>query len=983
MTLWAPELEAVEAAGAVAAVAVPEFAITGISIDVGAARFRTMDGSDNAHRCTMGPTGAHYGIWGDGGGFGASAGGVIDPGLPNAGVNVRAAQGLGRWYGHLNRSTLSGWKNAAQAGAPAPPGDNVSSSSGGGTRNTESSTVMVKGKSWAPFYVGEILYALIAEQPSWETVALSNVEEQSNTSLYKSTDHGRVWTKVSAVAWNLQLAALNYAWAWPAVAVAGQCHRARPDEYVYFISRGTPHEYTGGGTPVSHYQSNDMILVRALASDLENMSEWRFLSAVDGSNNPTFDVDPANRISIPSLFGGLKNSQTNGFDYFPSLDAYLVVRSTQTSAARIPTIVTNIEILWSRKPWGPYQLVSTIAPFRPTFTGTLDEADPDRWTFSWSFPFGEQLQPTLQGGAWTLPVIFGYTGAGYYDAMQATTATLNLSLTQGNVGIIDGGARIFQGTAALSHTIAVNVGKGIGNNRAVLANFMLGGNEPSAVTFNGVAMTAVVTAASAPNPFTRARSYILLDAALPASPGVYNLVVTFDTPVGTTDVLYGQVYSCHGVAQVVPTQLSGKAVVANSASDSSLDTLTLPAVQAAAKGALVFTGFSCSDLRGVNLAVDGFILDYADYGGAFTDAFGFGHVREIAATPPPRTVVWQSRNLTSGVVQIAVRMAGLVVILEPAEFGPPPPNQPPVVAIPLADQSATVGSPFSYQFPIDRFSDPLGDVLTYSATLSSGAALPGWLTFTPATRTFSGTPASGDVGAITVRVRATDPGGLFAEDDFALTVAAAVANAEHVATATPYVATGNSLTHTMSFAVAATGPKRKLIVGICGSNATPSTLTSVTYNGVAVTEAVAGIGGTSRAGYFFYLDDANLPTDGLAHNLVATFNVSQQAIIGAVEYRNFPQGAPDVVGSVNGTTSGSLTLAGATADGVNIDVATNNASASSTPGADQTERLDQAGTPSTITLAMSDKIAIGTMTAMSASFGTGGTSYLAAHWAKP
>ncbi|NTV75870.1 MAG: hypothetical protein HGA66_16905, partial [Holophaga sp.] len=37
----------------------------------------------------------------------------------------------------------------------------------------------------------------------------------------------------------------------------------------------------------------------------------------------------------------------------------------------------------------------------------------------------------------------------------------------------------------------------------------------------------------------------------------------------------------------------------------------------------------------------------------------------------------------------------------------------------------------------------MGDTLTYTATQADGSALPTWLTFTAATRTFSGTPLNG------------------------------------------------------------------------------------------------------------------------------------------------------------------------------------------------------------------------------------------------
>ncbi|HEX5684587.1 MAG TPA: putative Ig domain-containing protein, partial [Ideonella sp.] len=91
----------------------------------------------------------------------------------------------------------------------------------------------------------------------------------------------------------------------------------------------------------------------------------------------------------------------------------------------------------------------------------------------------------------------------------------------------------------------------------------------------------------------------------------------------------------------------------------------------------------------------------------------------------------------------------------------------------ITAQSAIEDGAFSFTVPSNTFSDvDAGDTLTYSATLADGSALPSWLHFDAATHTFSGTPADGDVGAITVRVTATDGGGATASSDFALTVAA-------------------------------------------------------------------------------------------------------------------------------------------------------------------------------------------------------------------
>ena len=62
----------------------------------------------------------------------------------------------------------------------------------------------------------------------------------------------------------------------------------------------------------------------------------------------------------------------------------------------------------------------------------------------------------------------------------------------------------------------------------------------------------------------------------------------------------------------------------------------------------------------------------------------------------------------------------------------------PTVANAIPDQTATAGTAFGYQFPASTFDDADGDTLTYAATRADGTALPAWLSFAAATRTFSG-----------------------------------------------------------------------------------------------------------------------------------------------------------------------------------------------------------------------------------------------------
>ena len=99
-------------------------------------------------------------------------------------------------------------------------------------------------------------------------------------------------------------------------------------------------------------------------------------------------------------------------------------------------------------------------------------------------------------------------------------------------------------------------------------------------------------------------------------------------------------------------------------------------------------------------------------------------------------------------------------------------NDAPVVAAPFADQSASEDSPFSFTVPANAFTDvDVGDSIAYSATLADGSALPAWLVFEAATRTFSGTPANADVGSFDIKVTATDSSSASASDIFTVTVA--------------------------------------------------------------------------------------------------------------------------------------------------------------------------------------------------------------------
>nr|WP_295784969.1 putative Ig domain-containing protein [Rhodoferax sp.] len=86
-------------------------------------------------------------------------------------------------------------------------------------------------------------------------------------------------------------------------------------------------------------------------------------------------------------------------------------------------------------------------------------------------------------------------------------------------------------------------------------------------------------------------------------------------------------------------------------------------------------------------------------------------------------------------------------------------NHAPTVANAIANQSTAEDAAWSYVVPANTFADvdtANGDVLTYTATKSDGSALPSWVTFNAATRTFSGTPTNAEVGSVSFKVTAKD-----------------------------------------------------------------------------------------------------------------------------------------------------------------------------------------------------------------------------------
>ncbi|MCQ1570726.1 Ig-like domain-containing protein [Neorhizobium galegae] len=82
-------------------------------------------------------------------------------------------------------------------------------------------------------------------------------------------------------------------------------------------------------------------------------------------------------------------------------------------------------------------------------------------------------------------------------------------------------------------------------------------------------------------------------------------------------------------------------------------------------------------------------------------------------------------------------------------------NEAPILAHPITDQSIAEEGTISFQVPGGTFSD-VDSVLTYSATLGDGSALPAWLHFDAGTGTFSGVAPLNYNDSLDVKVTASD-----------------------------------------------------------------------------------------------------------------------------------------------------------------------------------------------------------------------------------
>ena len=212
-------------------------------------------------------------------------------------------------------------------------------------------------------------------------------------------------------------------------------------------------------------------------------------------------------------------------------------------------------------------------------------------------------------------------------------------------------------------------------------------------------------------------------------------------------------------------------------------------------------------------------------------------------------------------------------------------NRAPVVGNGIPDQTAAVGSLFSFLIPEDAFDDPDNNPLTYTAALSNGDDLPAWLTFDEATSTFTGTPGNGDAGALIITVTADDGrGDGTASDDFTLTISDGVAPVLVEA-----VADGNTLTVIYDEALDTTSvPDAGAFTVAVGAAAANRAVSAVQVDGEAVILTLISPVSAGQAVALSY----TVPT-GATPAPIRDLNGNPAVALDGTEVRNSTRACPD------------------------------------------------------------------------------------------
>ena len=198
-------------------------------------------------------------------------------------------------------------------------------------------------------------------------------------------------------------------------------------------------------------------------------------------------------------------------------------------------------------------------------------------------------------------------------------------------------------------------------------------------------------------------------------------------------------------------------------------------------------------------------------------------------------------------------------------------NNTPVLAIALPDQSSAEDEAVSFVLPANVFTDVDGDVLTLTATLIDGTALPDWLVFDAVAGGFSGIPPWDVHGTLIVTVTASD-GSLSASSTFALEITpaddASAATDGGVGTSAFSINefTTSSHLHSNVTALAHGGASNDYLYGGAGDDTLQGGAGDDWLHGGAGADELNGGDGTDGAGYWDAASGVTVDLGNAANN---------------------------------------------------------------------------------------------------------------------
>ncbi|WP_169816637.1 DUF4347 domain-containing protein [Rhodovibrio salinarum] len=331
-----------------------------------------------------------------------------------------------------------------------------------------------------------------------------------------------------------------------------------------------------------------------------------------------------------------------------------------------------------------------------------------------------------------------------------------------------------------SGTVTLSAGQSAGSTVSI-GGTAVGTLQPGATGGSGEGMTITLGAGATPARLATLIGAIGYDNTAGDTPsaGDRTIRVTVDdgSSAGASDPadVTVQVTAVNDAptASGVPTTLTATEDVA---SNVDLTGLTLGDIDAGANPIALILSVDAGTLTaasGGGVTAGGTGSDTLTLTGSVADLNAFlGSASAVAYTSAPDASGTGAATLTLNVNdQGHSGSGGGDVLLGSASINVIAVNDAPTVDAAPVDQTATEDAAFDYQLPANTFGDSdAGDTLTLTAELADGSPLPGWLSFDPTTRTFSGTPGDGDSGTLNVAVTATDATGETATATFALAV---------------------------------------------------------------------------------------------------------------------------------------------------------------------------------------------------------------------